>query len=148
MWLVVQACVRGTAHEQMELPCQDACGVRKVACGENEIVVAVISDGAGSAKHAEIGSRVVVDTLLRAVESDTVEYAAAQRPLVEKWFTAAREALEQKGREMNCQLTDLACTLLLAVIWPQGVVLAGIGDGAWIAQGTKVQVDIDPFSMM
>lgn len=134
MWLVVQACVRGTAHEQMETPCQDACGVRELTRGENETVVVVISDGAGSAKHADVGSRVAVEALLGAVESDTVDYATAERELVRKWFATTRAALEQNARELNCNLSDLACTVLLALIWPKGVVLAGLGDGAWIVQ--------------
>ena len=54
------ASVTGRQHKVAGLPCQDAAHIRRL--GRSGIIAAV-ADGAGSAKHAEIGAGVAVSAV-------------------------------------------------------------------------------------
>lgn len=57
-WRVAGASVRGTGHVTAGLPCQDAHDVRVSLSPDGvPLLIAVVSDGAGSARHAEDASR-------------------------------------------------------------------------------------------
>ena len=57
-WTVVGCSVIGNSHISMGLPCQDN---NKYAYIRNGWGICITSDGAGSAKHSDIGSRIVVE---------------------------------------------------------------------------------------
>ena len=59
---VIGSSVIGKNHIAMHLPCQDSCGYDNLGKGWG---IAVTSDGAGSAEHSEVGSKVIV---LRAID--------------------------------------------------------------------------------
>src|ERR1043165_496946 len=56
-WKYVHASVKGTSHARTGAPCQDvtACKILTNA-NDNETLIAVVSDGAGSASRAETGA--------------------------------------------------------------------------------------------
>ena len=55
---VLSACVTGPSHKVRNIPCQDYC--RYATKGDN--FVAILSDGAGSAKYGRIGAKILCDT--------------------------------------------------------------------------------------
>ena len=57
---VVTATVQGPMHCSKNLPCQDYC----LYSNSGKNFVAVVSDGAGSAKYGKIGARIVCSTLV------------------------------------------------------------------------------------
>lgn len=57
---VLAASIAGPSHVARQMPCQDYC--RYSVKGEN--FIAVVSDGAGSAKYGRIGAKIVCDTLV------------------------------------------------------------------------------------
>jgi len=63
-WDIIAASVAGTKHIKKGKPCEDAHGFWQ---NENVAVFAV-ADGAGSAKHAAIGSTLVIDALINTVK--------------------------------------------------------------------------------
>ena len=58
-WITANASVTGVSHHKTGIPCQDASIVRVDSSGE--WIVAVVSDGAGTARRAEEGSSLIVD---------------------------------------------------------------------------------------
>lgn len=57
-WSVIGSSVIGNSHISMNLPCQDNCKYEYIGEGWG---IAVTSDGAGSAKRSEIGSKIVAE---------------------------------------------------------------------------------------
>ncbi len=122
---IIAAKVVGAAHRSCGLPCQDH---YQYACGKN--LVAVLSDGAGSAKYGKIGARVLCSTIcniLKNVSFDHIEseiksaIAAARQQLVIHRFNSTKN---ENG------LDDFAATLV-GVVYHQGKgIFFHIGDGA------------------
>jgi hypothetical protein len=65
----------GTSHAASGTPCQDSCHCRLVDAGGGEtVLVAVASDGAGTARCAHVGSQVVC-SLIGDIVQDFLERA-------------------------------------------------------------------------
>lgn len=59
-WRFINSGVAGTSHLRTDLPCQDSCFVDVVLThSDEEVLVAAVSDGAGSAAKAEISSELI-----------------------------------------------------------------------------------------
>lgn len=127
------ASVTGRQHETSGTPCQDAALLRRL--GRSGIVVAV-ADGAGSAKHAEIGADVAVSAAVHILATLRAYVFTLDEP--HTVLTQIREALTAKAREIDCEFRDLACTLMavLAMKHGDGFRWAAfhIGDGAIVAE--------------
>ncbi|WP_170928431.1 PP2C family serine/threonine-protein phosphatase [Deinococcus hopiensis] len=133
-WLLAGASVRGTSHIASGTPCQDAHTIR--ACqtsGEEGVLIAVVSDGAGSARHAEYGSRAACDFISTRVEHLLCSSGLSLEDLnPDSLISEARAHLEALADAMECEPRDLACTLLCAVVFPQAALFFQVGDGALI----------------
>jgi Protein phosphatase 2C len=125
----------GTRHEQRGQPCQDYGNYRI----EEPYLLGAVSDGAGSAKHAEIGAQIAVESALEAIVQ-VLNSQFAQAPAWEEIEQAAPElfgqvldtilsALHQETVASGCELRDLGCTLLAFVATPDWVAAMQIGDG-------------------
>ncbi len=126
----------GTSHIRTGDACED-----NVACVEwnqsgKSVLIAAVSDGAGSAEFAEVGSRLVTLGIVRAIWKHlSLERA---RPIddacVEGWLDTVRDAIgaaaESKGRAPR----DFAATLVCAVAFEHETIVLHIGDGACVAQ--------------
>ena len=132
MWAVVSASVIGTSHEAGGTICQDSCHVLRSRIAENDVLLIAVSDGAGSASHSHVGSRESVQHLLRVVNRDAPELSEIDANKVKGWFQEVLEHLVGVADRESVALGDLACTLLLAAVWPNGAAFAQVGDGAWI----------------
>lgn len=121
-WRVHAGRVVGEGHRARGERCQDAYFYH---AWEDRLVL-VLADGAGSAPHAAVGSRLAVNVAGRSA----VDAVSRGKPLVETAELAvasARAALEQQPYPLR----DLACTFLLALWCPAECVVLQIGDG-WI----------------
>ncbi|MFC4452329.1 PP2C family serine/threonine-protein phosphatase [Deinococcus sonorensis] len=135
-WRYVSSSVRGTAHVEHGLPCQDAHQVREAVNTQDEaLLLLAASDGAGSARHAERGSRLVCEEALKLLE---LRFADADvRPdqhFGEEVVQQLRQLLTTHAEEQGCGLRDLACTLLLAAVLPGWAWFLQVGDGAIVTQ--------------
>ena len=97
------------------------------------MLVAAVSDGAGSAAHSELASRHVVGLLLDIVElyfayGGVVE--AIDRETVLEWLDILVESLTVQAGRRRHRLRDYACTLLVAIVARESAVFFQIGDGA------------------
>lgn len=129
-WNVIAASVAGTKHGRSGIRCQDA----HFYIQENNLLVAAVADGAGSASHADVGSslaakcsvQTVVDLLFLApTVSDVIVESILKEALI-----ATRTTLEDEAAKRRLELSDLATTLIIAVASDTFVVAAQVGDGA------------------
>jgi Protein phosphatase 2C len=134
MWKYGFASVAGTFHLKSSAPCQDASCVEVVVdAGGSQVLLAVASDGAGSAALGQLGSTLACDLFVDEVKSH-IE-GGNTRALFSNNFIAdwvgkfRRTAVGWSGAE-GARAQDFACTLLAAVVWRDRAVYFQIGDGA------------------
>lgn len=147
MWTAVGCSVAGTSHAETRLPCQDFCDYWQCELGSNRALLIAIADGAGSAALAEVGSREAVSRLLREVAASGRCVSEITREEVGVWLRTTLEHLTQIAEREKAQRSDLACTILLAVLGEEHAVFAQIGDGAWVVkQNGAIEAATWPFN--
>jgi hypothetical protein len=111
--------VRGTSHISTDIPCQDAWQVKKN--GNN--LVACLSDGAGSAKHSHISSRLLVDTVC--------DVLYRQRSIDETFVSKVKEGINQVRDKVSKlgEISDYHATLCGVYTCAEGSAVFHIGDG-------------------
>lgn len=127
MWKTINYEVRGRGHEKNGLPCQD----RTLTIHRNGVTVIALADGAGSAKHSEIGAQttvIAVSNLLaeqftRLIQNNS---GAQVKQLIE---ATIQEALTEQQQALNCEYKDLASTLLTVAIKDDQFIVIHVGDG-------------------
>jgi hypothetical protein len=101
-WGWVGACSTGSSHFKSGTPCQDYAACVEVTSGASHSLVAVVSDGAGSAEHASLGSHIVVQTFARCVVGHV---RSGQLPgsicedLVREWIDSVRDRLFRAAQQ-------------------------------------------------
>lgn len=60
-WKAIARSAIGTSHTKQQMPCQDY-GDYKIV---NDVIIGVVADGAGSAKHSDVGAKLAVETVLK-----------------------------------------------------------------------------------
>ena len=128
--MVFGAKVIGSSHMGGNIPCQDAFQYEMVDYGRGLIVVA---DGVGSASLSEIGAQTAVAAVAGYLKSalQGIKSLVQELPLLAlNAMTVARDSLEGKMTELGCGLSDLACTLIIVILYERKAIVAHIGDGA------------------
>jgi hypothetical protein len=134
MWQFIAASVAGTSHVADTTPCQDAFRVESIHIKGKELLIVVCSDGAGSASHAQRGSEKAVTAGMGIV----LEYLKGSelrqvcRSEVESWYSQIHDALNEEAKTLGIELSDLHCTLLIAILGQEHSVFAQLGDGAMV----------------
>ncbi|KML60468.1 serine/threonine protein phosphatase [Burkholderia cepacia] len=99
-------------------------------------MVALASDGAGSAQFGEVGSEIACERggriLLEAVEK--LGEASLTEAAAVALLDSVRSEIGNAADERNATVRDLACTLLGAVIGPTRALYFQVGDGAIVAR--------------
>lgn len=142
-WKTIVKCAVGVSHQQQNLPCQD---YGDYSIFRNKIVIGAVSDGAGSAKYSEIGSKIAVNTAIsflkdyfdRLMENSKL-YPEKQRrniPSVNQahdvyndLLKAVLKGINEEAQRLNCSNQDLACTLLVFFANYNSICAMQIGDG-------------------
>jgi len=127
-WTWAAARRRGTSHVKSRTPCQDA--HRVVSSRAGNTLIAVVSDGAGSAAHGGAGAFIAARTMAAAA----VEYTAQSLNLPGEehfwsWLDDALSRIEVAAVKRSAQPRDFAATLVMAIANETGAVLALVGDG-------------------
>jgi len=96
-----------------------------------------VADGAGSAKHADLGSALACDTAIEHLKNGvsasfalfgTGDDSNVGAPDLENAIRVARDALEVKAKELEVELRELGTTLLLAMARDGVICTAQVGD--------------------
>ncbi len=143
-WRCIAASSIGTSHVRAGLPCQDSAECRLFSArGDDPALVAVVSDGAGSAPESEEGSRLACSTASDAVLK-LLQSGGTSRDVTREF---AQSTIKDFQREVSLRADgkgrtprDFACTLLLAVVDDDGAAFLQIGDGA-IVVGPRQEPD-------
>jgi hypothetical protein len=133
MWKYGFASVTGTSHLRSSSPCQDASKVEVfIDSNGEEILLAVVSDGAGSAAQAQLGAQLACDLFVEEVKAHFADKKNSEQlaeGFIQSWIGKFQTLVASYSGELQCS-QDFACTLLAAVIGSECAVYFQIGDGA------------------
>ncbi|TAY14051.1 PP2C family serine/threonine-protein phosphatase [Rhizobium leguminosarum] len=140
----------GTSHVKTGTPCQDYAYAKEFLTREGPVMVAVVSDGAGSASHAEFGSRTVCLTFLKACRSYLARsnLSSLTEDDVWDWVDSIREAINVKAKAAEARPRDFAATMVAILAGSEVSVVIHVGDGAVVlkrADTEEWQVPSWPF---
>ena len=132
-WRYAYACVTGTSHARIGAACQDAGACRVVAAPDGSaVLLALASDGAGSARRSEEGAGLALELFFAEFGGVCREdgIAAIDRNFVLAWLKKLRRGIAARAASAGLRAGDYACTALGAVIAEERALFFQIGDGA------------------
>ena len=133
-WKIAAASVTGTSHTRLDKPCQD-CHIAKILqdADGRDVLLVVVSDGAGSAVKAEIGSSIACSAMAEAVEAYLANGSQVESIDIEvarSWLRTVKAAITDRAGVDGGVACDYACTLLAAIIEQDVTATMQVGDGA------------------
>ena len=135
-WKFAHTSVIGTSHITSGTECQDFNLVDRItnAAGE-EYVIALVSDGAGSAKRsregAELACRKVCELIKQSIAENPPEYRFVEKDVIH-WVHEVVMEIRHKAYDENIIPREFACTLVGVVTGPKQSICFQLGDGAII----------------
>lgn len=137
----------GTSHKECALPCQDSQITKTHPTESDDVLIFVCSDGAGSATHSDVGSRLAcerfatlaTDYVMNMSQPDSKSIDIEQAKL---WMKAIRCKLEERAVELGIETRELACTIVGGIIFDSCAVFMQIGDGAIVVRDGKILVPV------
>lgn len=135
-WKIAAASVTGTSHVRLGTPCQDYAIARVLADADGrDVLLVVVSDGAGSAAKAEVGSSIACSTVAEALEVYLAEggrVEAIDADVAQSWLSKVQVAITTQAEDDAGVIRDYACTLLVAVVGENAAATMQVGDGAMV----------------
>jgi Protein phosphatase 2C len=133
-WRVVAVSECGQAHLRIDKACEDFSSWTVL---NDEILVAAVADGAGSASHGGLGASTAVLTAQQSVLTDPppvsvsgdIEDAVMNRHLI-MGAVSAFEAVKVESERLGLHVSDLATTLIIVIATRSQIGVFHIGDGA------------------
>ena len=135
-WVVVGASVKGNGHIQSNMPCQDNNMFESLSNGWG---IAIVSDGAGSAAHSDLGSKIVASRGIfhfkKLIENEGwIE--KRMLPTDVEWLQKSYAVLKDirtdvmmVAQKNNTDIKALSATCLVVIYSPFGLLTVHVGDG-------------------
>jgi len=126
---VIATKITGSLHEAKQTPCQD---FYHYACSGNKLV-AVVSDGAGSAKYGKIGAKMICETLVNVLINTPFKDV---EKTVQTAVEMARERLvihRLNKTKSEREILNFSATMVGVVYHRNRGLFFHIGDGAGVA---------------
>lgn len=130
--------IQGKGHISDNTPCQD-CHQVEILDAEKNTGIAVVSDGAGSAKNSAEGSKIVCESSIKYMKMaiEKLQWNDSKKlPNEALWNKVIREVvrlvqidLNEKAKSMGCELRSLAATFIILYFTPEKSYFAHVGDG-------------------
>jgi hypothetical protein len=134
-WSWIGACSTGSSHIRAGTTCQDSASCIELAVRDQHALLAIVSDGAGSAQYSAIGSRLVVECFARCV----IAHLRASQPLetitkelVLDWLDNVRDHIFRSAEQRAISPRDMAATLVGAIVFSNRAIVCHVGDGACV----------------
>lgn len=115
-WTAFGFSVVGLKNKKLGLKCQDTHRV----WAKSDEACAVVCDGAGSASHSYIGSMVVCNYVLYAMQKEIETELIIQN---------LKDRLKKKAKMLNVEVSSFACTLLTVYVNKDKYRYIHVGDG-------------------
>ena len=137
-WVVAGASEMGKSHKNANppIPCQDRHAFKTLEEGWG---IAILCDGAGSAPLSHIGSEFTVSQAIGVFEGIIQKnkwIKKGELPQPEEWqklaldaFRKIRQRVELVAEAKEVQSKDYACTIIVVIYAPMGILVSHIGDG-------------------
>lgn len=127
MWKIVQCAVQGRGHMQMGIPCQD----KTYSLVKNGVTAITLADGAGCARLSHFGAERVTQFICDDLSENFDQYFDEEDgvPVKKALISKSILALDELSRELNCEIRELASTLLVVAVKDERFILSHIGDG-------------------
>lgn len=127
MWKSVCCEIQGVGHRKNNIPCQD----KTFELEKNGVHVIALADGAGSARLSHYGAARLVKDASEHISNFFYEYINCDdgRKVKQTLLETFQKGLAEEARLRECDIGDLASTLLLAAVDKNHFILAHIGDG-------------------
>lgn len=135
MWRHIGQSLQGSSHLADETPCQDNHSVRVLGEDGARTLIACVADGAGSAKHSELGSSIVCNSMIENATKHFETHGGLEnleQANVIEWCEDARTRILDAATLHDCRARDFATTLCFAIMGPATSFFVQIGDGAII----------------
>lgn len=136
IWVIVGASVKGNGHIQSNMPCQDNNRFESIDAGWG---IAVVSDGAGSAAHSEVGSKVITERCIFHFKNLIEKEGWMKNKvlptdtdwLLKSYYTLklVRDEVLMIANKNNIEPKSLSATCLVVIYSPLGLLAVHIGDG-------------------
>jgi hypothetical protein len=107
----------------------------ELAVRDERALLAIVSDGAGSAEYSAIGSRLVVECFARCVvahlrANQSIE--AITKELVLDWLDNVRDHIFRSAEQRAIMPRDMAATLVSTIVFSNRAIICHVGDGACV----------------
>jgi hypothetical protein len=133
-WTWANASCKGTSHIRAGTNCQDA--TKCISIGDDEpVLVAVVSDGAGSARYGGQGAIVACRTISECAR--THFHKTSTMPNEDElweWIDTARDRIGYFAQKRSSEIRQFAATLVAALATDRETLILHIGDGAAVLQ--------------
>jgi hypothetical protein len=134
-WCWVGACSVGSSHLKAGTVCQDAAACIERRAGDEQVLVVIVSDGAGSAQFSAVGSHLVVEGFTRCLLKHLRSQQGPVRiseSTVRDWLDNIRDQIFHSADKLGTEPRQLAATLVAAIVFNDHAVICHIGDGACV----------------
>lgn len=132
-WAWIGASSIGSSHLKAGKACDDAAACIERSTANGTTLIAVVSDGAGSASLSRLGSRIVTSEFCRSALQFVRSGGRAQdvdEDVADDWLDAIRERIYQLGRHHGEPPRSFASTLVGVVVQRAAAAIVHVGDGA------------------
>ncbi|MBS0548673.1 MAG: protein phosphatase 2C domain-containing protein [Proteobacteria bacterium] len=134
-WRIAIASDVGTSHLASGTPCQDSALYTLLDTHDGEILVAVVCDGAGSAVHSHVGSKLAAEGIAHQIKTFFElggQLRGVTRSIVTEWVVATANLVTDRAILDGNSAKDYSSTLLVAILGEDCAIFAQIGDGAMV----------------
>jgi hypothetical protein len=134
-WCWIGACSTGSSHIRAGTGCQDNAACMELVVGAENFLLAIVSDGAGSAKFSSIGSRLAVECFARCAVSHLQNFQSLDSitsDLVRDWIDDIRNRIFRSAELRGTEPRQLAATLIGALVCSNRAIVCHVGDGACV----------------
>jgi hypothetical protein len=134
-WKWAAAKAAGTSHLRAGEGSDDFGGCALIRGPGADTFVLAASDGAGSAQHSAVGSRLATLSFVKSASEylrSGGDVSTLTRQTALEWLDAVRDRIFRAAETLECGPRDLATTLVGCLVAPHHAACIHVGDGAMV----------------